>query len=218
MTTPSVKSRLAAVLHKVGFTANSLTLLGLALAGLSGWLVYQGRFVEAAAALLGSGLLDLMDGAVARQSGKADRFGGILDSTLDRYGDAFVLGGILFFCARTGREGYAFLAFMALAGSFAISYVRARAECELDACRVGFWERGERIGLLVIALACQNLGTGLWILAVSSQVTALQRLWESRRQVRAGAPPRGPLDRRTARYAVQAAVWASLAAAYRLPF
>lgn len=213
------KKILAALLSNLGFTANALTILGLASAALSGWFAYEGKFLEASAALLFSGLLDLMDGSVARLTGKADAFGGIFDSTLDRYGDAFVLGGILFYCARTGRELHAFLAFLALIGSFAISYSRARAECELDACRVGFWERGERIGLLVIMLAVRNLGTGLWILAVSTQFTAFQRVFEARRQVRAaGAKPGLPVDRRTSRYAIQAALWASLAAAFRLPF
>lgn len=213
------KRTLAALLCNLGFTANSLTLLGLALAALSGWFSYEGKFFEAAAALLASGLLDLMDGAVARISGKSDAFGGIFDSTLDRYGDAFVLGGLLLFCARTDRQIYAFAAFLALAGSFAVSYVRARAECELDACRVGFWERGERIGVLVISLATRNVGTGLWLLAISTQVTAFQRLFEARRQVRVSdARPAPALARSTALYAVQAAVFASLAAAFRLPF
>lgn len=188
MADSAFKKTIANGLYQLGFTANALTLMGLAAAGAAGILSYRGSFFAAGAALLLSGLLDMLDGAVARVSEKAGKFGGILDSTLDRYGDAFVLGGLLFFCARTGREAYALAAFAALAGSFAISYVRARAECAIESCRVGFWERGERIGLLVIALVLGNPAAALWILAVGTQITAFERLWEARRMTRVAGP------------------------------
>ena len=174
-----MKNKIALILHRLGISANFLTLFGLALAGLSGWLAYQGNFFWASAALLGSGLVDLMDGAVARVSGKASPFGGIFDSTLDRYGDAFIFTGLVFYFSQRGRSDLAALSASAWTGSFLISYVRARAECEMDSCRVGFWERGERLGVLTLALAVNNASMAVWILGIGTHWTALQRLYVS---------------------------------------
>ncbi len=168
---------LAKILIKFGISANFLTAAGLVAAGLSGIFAYQGHFFLAGAVLLFSGALDMLDGAVAREAGTAKAFGGILDSTLDRYGDGFVLGGILFYCLGHLRILYAILSFSALLGSFAISYIRARAECEIETCRVGFWERGERLVLIALALLLHNLAPALWILGVGAHWTAFQRLY-----------------------------------------
>ena len=172
----ALKQYLAWLFYKLGFSAASLTFIGLLLAALSGLLVFQGHFILAAAALLSSGFLDLMDGAVARLSGTASEFGGVLDSSLDRYGDAAILGGVLFYYSAQAHFLYATLAFSALVGSFEISYVRARAECEMDSCRVGFWERGERIVYLSIGLLAHNLPPVIAVLAIGTHWTAARRL------------------------------------------
>ena len=145
-----LKNAIASIFFKLGFSANALTLFGLGFAAASGFLVYKGMFFCAGASLLLSGFLDLMDGAVARLSKTANVFGGILDSSLDRYGDGFVFAGLFFFCARHGNTWAALLSVSAWLGSFLISYVRARAECEIPKCRVGFWERGERIAYIAL--------------------------------------------------------------------
>ncbi len=124
-----------------------------------------------------------MDGAVARVSGTAGGFGGILDSSLDRYGDGVVLSGILFYCAMNQKWLYAILAVSALLGSFEISYVRARSECALPQCRVGFWERGERIVYLALGLLFNNLALVLWVLGIATHWTVFQRLYHSRQQL-----------------------------------
>jgi CDP-diacylglycerol--glycerol-3-phosphate 3-phosphatidyltransferase len=129
--------------------------------------------------LLLAGAFDLLDGAIARASGKTNPFGGILDSSLDRYGDGFVLGGILFFCAANERYGYALLALSALLGSFLVSYVRARAECVIPKCKVGFWERGERVLCVALGLLANNLAMALWMLGIGTHLTALFRLYYS---------------------------------------
>ena len=174
-----MKTKIAEFLHRIGISANFLTLSGLFLAALSGWLLFRGELFWASAALLASGLVDLMDGAVARVSGKASAFGGILDSSLDRYGDAFVHAGLVFYFFKLGRMELAALSASAWTGSFLISYVRARAECEMDSCRVGFWERGERLGVLTLALAAGNAPAAVWILGVGTHWTVLQRLYVS---------------------------------------
>lgn len=177
----NIKTSIARILLKLGISADILTYTGLLLAGVSGYLIFLGEFFWGGVVLLISGILDTLDGAVARLANKADAFGGILDSTLDRFGDAFVLGGLLFYCSFEVYDLYALLAFITLMGSFAISYVRARAECEIDSCRVGFWERGERLVFLALALVLNNVPIALWILAIGSLQTALFRLFYAKK-------------------------------------
>ena len=178
----SVKDPIAKFLYRIGVSADLLTFLGLFLAFLSGYLIVKGVFFWAAGVLLLSGLCDLMDGAVARASGKSTVFGGILDSSLDRYGDGLVLAGILFYCARHGKYLYAGLAMSAILGSFLVSYVRARAECAVEKCKVGFWERGERTVYLALGLLFNNLAWVLWVLGFATHWTAFQRLYFSSRK------------------------------------
>ena len=175
----NLKNNLAFALHRLGVSADTVTYLGLLIAFAAAWQIYLGNFFVAGVLLLFSGGLDLMDGAVARASQKTGYFGGILDSTLDRYGDAVVLGAAIIFCADMASPLYAFLSLSALIGSFAVSYVRARSECEIDSCRVGFWERGERLVVLAVALLFDNLTMGLWILGTVTHFSVLYRLYYS---------------------------------------
>jgi phosphatidylglycerophosphate synthase len=146
-------------------------------AAVTGLLIWKGMLFEAGCVLLFSGLLDLLDGAVARVSGAASNpFGGILDSTLDRYGDAFVFVGLIFYLFERAAVGYAALAMSALAGSFVISYVRARSESAGRPCRVGYWERGERLVFVSLGLILANLPAVLWVLGTLTHATVLYRL------------------------------------------
>ncbi len=174
-----MKNKIAKFLYRIGVSADALTVFGLILAALSGWLIFCGDLLGAAAALLASGLVDLLDGEVARVSGKASPFGGIFDSSLDRYGDAFIFIGLLFYFFQQDRLDLAALSASAWTGSFLISYIRARAECEIDSCRVGFWERGERVGVLTLALAVNNAAAVVWLLGIGTHWTAMQRLYAS---------------------------------------
>lgn len=176
------KQYLAALLCNLGVSANALTMAGLLLAFAAAFLIYRGSFFWAGGALLLSGAFDLLDGAVARLSKKPTAFGGILDSSMDRYGDALVFAGILFFYFGVGDLLAAALAFSALVGSFLISYVRARAECEIENCKVGFWERGERLVYLSLGLLFNNLEVVLWILGIGTHLTAVLRLTYAHRQ------------------------------------
>ena len=171
-------------LHRLGVSANFLTFLGLFLALCASWFIFKGSFFIAGAVLLLSGLFDLLDGAVARASGTPSKFGGILDSSLDRYGDGLIMGGVVFFYAELNQPLYMALGISALLGFFSISYVRARAECEMKNCRVGFWERGERIVFIALSLFFNNLEAALWILGIGTHWTVLQRLLFSRYQMK----------------------------------
>lgn|SRR3989338_4999196 len=175
-----VKNKIASLLHQLGVSADSLTYAGLLCALGSGVLAYKGHFFWAGGVLLLAGSLDLLDGAVARQSRAVSPFGGILDSSLDRYGDAFALCGILFYCSENAYHGYAALAVSALLGSFLISYVRARAECVVKKCKVGFWERGERLVCIALGLLFNNVPLVLWVLGAGTHLTVLHRLLSAR--------------------------------------
>ncbi len=172
----SIKDSIALFLHKLGVTANLLTFLGLVCAGLSGYLIAVGNLFWAGIWLLVSGLLDMLDGAVARVSGSQSVFGGIIDSSLDRYGDGFIFGGLCYYFFNLERGDLVLFALSGWVAAFSISYVRARVECEVDSCRVGFWERGERIGFIVIALLVRNLSAAVIIVGVFLHWTVFQRL------------------------------------------
>ncbi len=171
-----MKQKIALVLHKLRVPADALTYLGLGAALASGVLISQWHFFWGAMFLLLSGGLDMLDGAVARLEPNRGRFGGILDSSLDRYGDGFLFGGIIFYYVSFAQTRLAAAAFAALLGAFFISYVRARAECEMQSCRVGFWERGERLVYVALGLLLNNLDTAIWVLAVATNATGLFRL------------------------------------------
>ncbi len=176
MSNLNIKNSIASALHKVGISADFLTFSGLALAGVSGYFISIGNLFWAGVLLLSSGVLDMLDGAVARVSGRQSAFGGILDSSLDRYGDGFIFGGMTLYFFSLQRIDLVIWTLSAWVAAFSISYVRARVECEVDSCRVGFWERGERIGFIVIALLIPSLSTAAVVLGLTLHWTVFQRL------------------------------------------
>lgn len=161
-------------LRRAGFTADQITLLGLAASGFTGWAIATGRFGLAAAGLALSGLTDLLDGAVAKSGGTAGPRGAFFDSVSDRISDALVLGGAAWYLA--GRDPQlSVLAFAVAILSFLVSYERTRAEAlGLDG-RGGLMERAERMFLLGLGLIFGALVPVLWLLAVLSAVTVAQR-------------------------------------------
>ncbi len=111
-------------------------------------------------------------------------FGGVLDSALDRYADGLIFGGLIVYHMALGDQGGVLLALAALTGSFAVSYIRARAgEAGLEV-KIGWFSRLERvIVLLLMLLIPPLLPIGLWVLAIGTNVTAVQRLWYARRHL-----------------------------------
>jgi CDP-diacylglycerol--glycerol-3-phosphate 3-phosphatidyltransferase len=125
--------------------------------------------------LVASGL-DLLDGALARATGRASAFGAVFDSVLDRLSEAAVLGGLAYYYAERGDELEVGLCFAALAGSIMVSYIRARAQGLGYELKEGLFTRAERVILLSVGLIINQTVIALWILAVMANVTALQRL------------------------------------------
>ena len=159
-------------------TPNQLTLAGLALNILAGWIYASGiLFVGGVVALL-AGLGDLLDGPLARLTGKTSSFGAFLDSTVDRYSDFFLFGGVAFYFASEGSWGWFLVAAGILLGAFLTSYTKARAESLIPACSVGFLERAERVLLLALgSLVPPLFQMVLVVLLVGTHATALQRIF-----------------------------------------
>jgi phosphatidylglycerophosphate synthase len=133
--------------------------------------------------ILAGGFFDLVDGVVARHHGRATRFGAFLDSTLDRVVDMGVLLGITMHFALAGEPGHVLLAVYALASSVLVSYAQARAELLLPSFRVGLLERGERIAVIAAGALAGLLVPALWIVAVGSTVTVIQRFAHAHREM-----------------------------------
>jgi len=125
---------------------------------------------------LAASIFDMLDGRVARLRGRETKFGAFLDSTMDRYSDMLLYMGLLILYARVDRTPQMVLVWVAAFGSFMTSYARARAEILIPRCTVGLLERPERIVLLVVGALANRMVAVLWIIAVLSNVTAVQRV------------------------------------------
>ena len=173
-------------------TPNAVTLFGLPIALLVALCIAQGSFLLGASLFLLLGGCDLLDGYIAKTRNLATPFGAFLDSSVDRVTDFILFFGILFFYLKEGDDKMVFVTGWALGGPFLVSYTRARAEKFIPSCRVGFWERPERIGLLLVGLVFGRLEMALWILAVGTTLTALHRVLYTQRTL-SGKPFRFPL-------------------------
>jgi CDP-diacylglycerol--glycerol-3-phosphate 3-phosphatidyltransferase len=161
-------------LAKAGLTANSLTALGLAGSLGAAVLVATGRFGAGGAVLIGAALADLLDGAVAKATGTASRWGAFLDSVADRLGDAALLGAVAW-RFREAEPRVAALAVSTLILVFVVSYMKARAEGLGFSCEGGIAERAERLIILVAGLLLHIMEAALWALAFLAAITVGQR-------------------------------------------
>ncbi|MCA1603257.1 MAG: CDP-alcohol phosphatidyltransferase family protein, partial [Acidobacteria bacterium] len=155
-----------------------------------------GRFFSAGIVLIVANLFDMLDGQVARLSGRVTRFGGFLDSSLDRLSDMVVFVGLMVFYARDTEYHSTlnvFLAGAGLMGSIMVSYASARAESLIPKCDVGFLRRPERVVLFIIGALSTLPGSNnflanrmpavLWVLAVGSYWTFAHRMYHTWREL-----------------------------------
>jgi CDP-diacylglycerol--glycerol-3-phosphate 3-phosphatidyltransferase len=173
--------RLALAYH---VTANTVTVLGLVITIVAAVLIGSGGLLAGALILMGGSLLDAVDGALARATGGGTPFGGFLDSTIDRASEAIVYLAIAaYYLQGTAPTWPVLAAFIALAGSFMVSYSRARAEGIGISAAVGIAPRTERLVLIIAGLGLAGLGIGsaliaaLWIIAALTVATTAQRIW-----------------------------------------
>jgi CDP-diacylglycerol--glycerol-3-phosphate 3-phosphatidyltransferase len=175
---------------------NILTVIGVALNVGCGVLFGMGWFFAAGIALVVANLFDMLDGQVARLSGRVTRFGGFLDSSLDRLSDMVVFVGLMVFYARDTQFHSTlnvFLAGAGLMGSVMVSYASARAESLIPKCDVGFLRRPERVVLFIIGALSTHPGSTnffanrmpavLWVLAVGSHWTFAHRMYHTWREL-----------------------------------
>jgi CDP-diacylglycerol--glycerol-3-phosphate 3-phosphatidyltransferase len=189
----TLASRSIVGLARTRVTPNALTTAGVSLCLAAAVVVYfedhdkllfywLGAFVF----VVGS-ILDILDGALARAGGKTTPFGSFLDSTTDRVGEGAMLGAIALIFARHGNEVALGATIAAIAGSFLVSYTRAKAEALGLRGDVGFGSRAERVVVITAGLVLAPWGVLQWaiyLLTVTAWLTVLQRILHVRTQLR----------------------------------
>ena len=188
-----IASRSIARLARTRVSPNALTAAGVSLCAVAAVVVYfeyrnelLAFWVGAVLFVIGS-VLDILDGALARQSGKGTPFGAFLDSTTDRISEGFMLGAIALVFARDGNEAALGFTIAAIGGSFLVSYTRARAEALGLKGDVGLGSRAERVVVIVSGLVLAPWGVLPWaiyLLTVTAWITVLQRVLSVRAQLR----------------------------------
>ena len=175
-------------LARAGLTPNMVTSIGVLLSAVVAVIIASGNLIAGGVLFLIASGFDMLDGAVARAAGAVTKFGGFLDSTLDRYSETVVLFGVLFYLLQTPDATVgALLVFAATTGSLLISYARARAEAAGFHASVGLLARPERVVILAIGLLFRQLLPALWILAVGTHLTVMMRIYHVWRITRANS-------------------------------
>jgi len=155
---------------------NVLTFLGLVINIWAAFLFAAGSFRWAGGVVILAGLFDMVDGRDARETNRVTRFGGFFVSVLDRYSDLALFMGLLVYYASINRFFYIVLTAIVMTGSVMVSYTRARAECTIPKCKVGFLERPERVVLIIIGALFDRMAPVLWVIAILSNLTVVHRM------------------------------------------
>ena len=167
-----------AVLARTGISPDQVTVLGLLANCAAAFFIarWDLSYLMIGVLIWVAGFFDALDGSVARTTGRVTAFGNFFDSVLDRYSDSVIYFGILVRFLRSGNSNYVILAAIAMIGSLAVSYVRAKAESLGLKCEVGFMPRTVRIVSLGAAFCIGQVFWGLLIVALLSHLTVLQRI------------------------------------------
>jgi len=173
----------AKLMLRLGVSPDVVTLVGTAATCAAALICFpEQRWLLGAVLIAVFVSFDLLDGTMARMSGRSGPWGAFLDSTLDRVADGAIFGGMLLGFARVGDLRTAGVALACLVGGGVVSYAKARAESIDVECNVGIAERAERVMLALGAAALYGLGVpyvlpiALWILAVLTWITVAQRI------------------------------------------
>jgi len=174
------------LLARTPVTPNILSWFGFLVTAAAAALIGTGHLLAAGLVVLLAGFFDMLDGALARYTGRVSRFGGALDSVLDRLSEAVLLLGILVghLYSESQSVTLILLVFLVLLVSPLVSYLRARAEALGIECQLGIFTRPERVIVLALGLLLDQIAVALIIIAVLSLVTAGQRLFHIWRQTR----------------------------------
>jgi len=184
---------IAKALLAMRISPDAVTLAGTVGVVLAALLLFpNGNFLAGTLIIIALVFADLLDGTMARMSGRSGPWGAFLDSTLDRIADGAILLGVVLYAVTQGDRMLATAAGLALVGGQLVSYAKARAESLGVACNVGLAERGERLIIALATTLLAGLGVaaalpiGMWVLAAASWFTVGQRMLHVRKQFQAG--------------------------------
>lgn len=172
----SLDAPLGFIAKRIPFSPNTLTVTGFVITVIASFVIPFNIRLGGVLIMIG-GIFDMLDGVVARTSGKTTKFGAFLDSVLDRYSDAFLFLSIAWYLAAHGDHTGSFLSIGTMLGALLISYTRARAEGLGESCHTGIMERPERIILLIFATVIGWLVPILWVMLILTHITVLQRAY-----------------------------------------
>lgn len=175
---------IGAFLNRIGLMPNTMTILGLIGNTVGAVFLSQGRMRIGGLIILAMGPVDALDGTMARLRGEPSEFGAFVDSVTDRYSELVIFGGLLVYYIREADLLLALVTFVAAGGSVLVSYIRARASSLGYDTKVGILTRMERYLVLAPSLVLNIAWVGVWIIAILANITALQRIWDVRRQIR----------------------------------
>jgi CDP-diacylglycerol---glycerol-3-phosphate 3-phosphatidyltransferase len=163
-------------LNRLGFTPNTMTILGLAGNAVGAYFLARGQMTTGGLFVLLMTPIDALDGTMARLRGEPSDWGAFVDSVSDRYSELIILGGVLYHFLDIGDILGAMLTFLAAAGSVLVSYVKARAESLRFEAKGGILTRVERYLVLAPLLVFNQPLLAVGIIAVLANITAFQRI------------------------------------------
>lgn len=173
---------LATILNHIGLMPNTMTILGLVGNVIGAFLIAKGYMTAGGIIVLLMGPVDALDGTMARLRGMTGQFGAFVDSVTDRYSELVIFAGLLYYFVQQGNQTAILLVYLSAAGSVLVSYVRSRGQSLGWDTKVGILTRMERYLVLAPAIILNYPVVGLWIIAVFSNLTAIQRIIDIRRQ------------------------------------
>ena len=168
--------------NRLGLMPNTLTFLGRVGITIGAVLLAEGYMLWGGIVILLMGPVDALDGTMARLRGMAGQFGAFVDSVTDRYSELVIFAGLIYYFTQQNNSLAILLTYAAAAGSVLVSYVRSRGQSLGWDTKVGILTRVERYLVLAPALVLNIPMIGLWIIAIFANITAVQRIYDVRRQ------------------------------------
>lgn len=168
---------LARFISRTGISPNVITVIGFLLMVGVAFVLANGYLVLGGLLIIAAALFDAIDGTLARMMGRTSRFGAFLDSTLDRFSEAIIFLGLFIYLIGQDQKIELVLIYATVVGSMMVSYARARAEGIGVPLKDGLFTRFERIFILVVGLLFNQLTLALWVLAIFTNFTAIQRMY-----------------------------------------
>lgn len=173
---------IAVFFNRLGLNPNTMTILGLVGNTIGAALIARGNMFWGGVFVLAMGPVDALDGTMARLRGQPTKFGAFVDSVTDRYSELVIFGGMLVYYQHQQKGIEMLIVYAAAAGSVLVSYARARGQSLGYDTKVGLFSRFERFAVLTPSLILNIPLVGAIIIAIFSNITALQRIYDVRRQ------------------------------------